>query len=62
MSVTAFERVVRIELEDQLKSIEEGLLSGVDSIEEYRQRVGERRGLIRALTMLSETLKKFDAQ
>lgn len=60
MSVVAFARVLREELEEDLKSVEAGILGGISDHDSYRQAVGKRHGLMQALASLDDTVKRFD--
>lgn len=60
MSVIAYARIVREELEEALKSIEIGLLQGVEDWDKYQNAVGRRRGLLQALAIVDETMARFD--
>lgn len=60
MSTVAFARILRDELETDLKTIEQGILGGAKDFEEYRFMTGKRWGLIQALAALDETMKRFD--
>ena len=58
--IVAFVRIVREELEDELRTAEEGILNGPQDIDEYRRLVGKRQGLKSALAIIDETVKRFD--
>lgn len=60
MSVVAFARLMREELEEDLKSVEAGILGGLADHDHYRQAVGKRHGLMQALAILDDTIKRFD--
>lgn len=60
MSVVAFARLMREKLEEDLSSVESGILNGIADYEQYRQAVGKRHGLMQALATLDDTVKRFD--
>lgn len=62
MSVVALARLVRDELVESQKSVEQGILQGVQSWDEYQSAVGKRRGLMQAQAILDDTVKRFDEQ
>jgi len=62
MSTVAFARIIRDELAEALQSIEAGILGGVKSMDEYRELVGKRQGLQRAIAVIDETTRRFDEQ
>jgi len=62
MSVVAFARLVREEIEQDLQSVETGILAGIPNMEDYRQAVGKRHGLKQALGIIEDTMKRFDEQ
>jgi hypothetical protein len=62
MSTIAFANKLRAEIEADLTSIEQGILSGAKDWDEYRFMVGRRHGLKQALAALEDTTRKFDAQ
>ena len=62
MSTVAFARIVRKELAEALENVEAGILGGVKSMDEYRELVGKRQGLQRAIAVIDETTRQFDEQ
>ena len=62
MSTVAFARLVREELKEALDSVEAGILGGVKSMDEYRELVGKRQGLQRAISVIDDTTRRFDEQ
>lgn len=63
MSVVAFARVQRKELEEELAVLDHAILSGrAKSFDEYREITGERRGLVKAIAIIENLSKKFDEQ
>jgi hypothetical protein len=62
MSVVALSRVVHEELQQQLKGVEGGILSGVASWDEYLRMTGKRAGLLQALAVVDEETQRFDNQ
>lgn len=60
MSVIAYARLAREDLEESLRSVESGILSGVQTWDEYNKAIGRRRGLMQALEMIDETTRRFD--
>lgn len=62
MSTVAFANKLRMEMEADLASIEQGILAGAKDWEEYRLMVGKRHGLKQALAILDDVTRRFDAQ
>ena len=62
MSTVAFANKLRAEIEADLTSVEQGILSGAKDWDEYRLMVGKRHGLKQALAALDDITRKFDAQ
>ena len=60
MSTVAFARIIREELVEALQNVEAGILGGVKSMDEYRELVGKRQGLQRAISVIDETTRSFD--
>lgn len=60
MSVVALARVVRDELQEDLRSVEQGILSGVATWDEYKTLTGKRQGLQQALAVLDAQVQRFD--
>ena len=63
MSVVAYARLVRSQLDEALESLERGLLGGgIKDMEEYKFITGERRGIQKAVMILDEVTRHFDEQ
>jgi len=62
MSVIAFARVAREELQQTLESVEAGILGGAKSWDEYQRLCGKRQGLQQALSILDEELSRMESQ
>ena len=61
--IVAFARIMRQELDNEVSVVDRSLTSGaLQSMEEYRNITGKRSGLIIALAILDETIKRFDEQ
>lgn len=59
MSVVASARLIRSELGKDLQGVEEGILGGVQTFEEYQLLVGKRQGLKRALILVDEVEQRL---
>ena len=62
MSTIAFARLVREELDEDLRLAEAGILQGAESWEQYQYALGRRRGLQQAIAAIDETTRRFDEQ
>ncbi len=63
MSVVAYARLVREELEESLGSVDRSLVSGnLKDFEEYRYVAGKRVGLMQALSIVDDAVRRFDEQ
>jgi len=62
MSVVAFARAAREEIENDLRFIETSILSGVKTWDDYVRLTGQRRGVTQALEKLDEVMERFDRQ
>jgi len=60
MSTVAFARISRDVMEEELQSVETGMLNGVTTWEAYQYALGKRRGLMQAIAVIDETTRKFD--
>lgn len=60
MSAIALARLVREELIESQKSVEQGILQGVQSWDEYQTATGKRRGLMQAQAILDDVIRRFD--
>lgn len=59
--IVSFAHNLRAEFQEELGSIERGILGGtVKDFEEYRYITGKRQGLERALALLDDAIRRFD--
>lgn len=59
--IVSFAHNLRAEFQEELDSIERGILGGtVKDFEEYRYLTGKRQGLERALALLDDAVRRFD--
>jgi len=59
--ITGFTHNLRAELKEVLDSVERGILGGaVRDFEEYRFLIGKKVGLEQALSVVDESVKRFD--
>ena len=62
MSVVALHRLVRDALVDEKEMIEAGILQGVVTWEEYTRLCAKRQGLLTAIDVLDNQMRRFDEQ
>lgn len=61
--IVAFARMMRNSLEEQLDSVDRGLLGGnLKDFGEYQRLSGKRQGIVEALALVDEVTSKFDNQ
>ena len=61
--IVAFARMLRNSLEEELSSVDRGLLSGnLPDFYEYKRLSGKRQGIVEALALVDEVTSKFDQQ
>lgn len=59
----AFEHVLRRLIDAEISDLSEGIVRGVfDTLESYREHVGEVRGLKIALSLCDETVAKLEKE
>ena len=59
--IVTFAGNVKRELSEVKESLEQTVISGVNSETEYNRLVGQIKGLNRALATIDETLQKYDS-
>lgn len=62
MSTYAFAGLARETLEEEVKLVEQGILGGTASWDEYNKLVGKRRGLLLSLDTIDDVMRRFDEQ
>jgi len=61
--IVAFARMLRNSLEEEIASVDRGLLSGnLKDFNEYHRLSGRRQGLTEALVLVDAVMTKFDSQ
>ena len=61
--IVAFARVMRTRLEEEIASVDRGLLGGnLKDFNEYHRLSGRRQGLMEAVALVDEIMNKFDSQ
>lgn len=59
--VVAYARIVRQELDEAIKQLEQAILAGdAKDLQEYRYLTGKRQGLQQAIAIIDDTSKRFD--
>lgn len=59
--IVSFAHQLRAEFQEELDSIERGILGGtIKDFEEYRYLAGKRQGIERSLALLDDAVRRFD--
>lgn len=59
--IVSFAHNLRAEFQEELDSVERGILSGAaKDFEEYRHLVGKKLGLEKSLALLDDAVRRFD--
>lgn len=58
--IVAYARALRADLDDQLQRLDQGIVAGASDWVEYREMLGQRRGLLKALAAIDEISRRFD--
>jgi hypothetical protein len=62
MSAVALARLMHEALAGDQQILEQGILQGVQSWDEYLAATGKRRGLMQAQAILDDVVRRFDEQ
>ena len=60
--IVAFHRAMLDELHQERHNIEQAILHGAKDWNEYHMMIGKRQGIVTALSVLDEVIKRFDAE